>query len=370
MKVKRLVLKNFRNYSDLSWQPDSFINIISGNNAQGKTNILEALFFCANGRSFKTAKDKDIIGLGGDESYASTKMEKNNSCFEISVCISNQLNSVFCLNGKRTSKNNLYRPGYAVAFTPSDLDLIVGAPSGRRKWLDLELGIFNLHYNYILTKYEKVVTQRNNLLKISGRQSNIKKLIEPWNEQLFNYGSNLIKIRMDLLKQIFPYLREIVYVLTDGKEELTFNYVSSLPLEKGIDEKGIQKVYREMVVNCFQQEINRKQTLFGPHRDDLLFFLNGINVKNFGSRGQQRSVVLALKIALLKMFNNDFFEYPILLLDDVFLELDIHRQKGLVNLLSNDIQVFITSDRRLDGYFDGKESKFFVSEGKIIKGDC
>ncbi|NTW04963.1 MAG: hypothetical protein HGA27_02440 [Peptococcaceae bacterium] len=138
-------------------------------------------------------------------------------------------------------------------------------------------------------------------------------------------------------------------------------------MDKGMDKKGILKLYKEIVEKQLEQEISRQQTLFGPHRDDLSFYLNGIEVKKYGSRGQQRTVVLALKIALMKMFNQEYQEYPVLLLDDVFLELDSARQKGLVEILKSDAQVFISSERKLAEYFDGRERRFNVSQGVICE---
>lgn len=367
MIVKRLVLKNFRNYSDLSWQPGSGINIISGNNAQGKTNILEALYYSANGRSFRTSRDKEIIGWNGEDSYVSTQFEGKKSSFEISSYIKNEHQSSFSINGQKERKNKIFKPGFAVVFTPADLDLIAGSPSGRRKWLDYELGSFKIDYLHNLSNYEKVVNQRNNLFKNRDRRLNISDLIGSWDEQLFFYGVNLITERIKLLRELFPYLREVVSILTDGREEITFNYLSSLPLDKGMDKKGILKLYKEIVEKQLEQEISRQQTLFGPHRDDLSFYLNGIEVKKYGSRGQQRTVVLALKIALMKMFNQEYQEYPVLLLDDVFLELDSARQKGLVEILKSDAQVFISSERKLAEYFDGRERRFNVSQGVICE---
>ncbi len=368
MKIKRLVLKNFRNYSDLSWSPGEFINIISGKNAQGKTNLLEALFFCVNGRSFRTSKIKNIIGYNGTESYASAIINNNHSSIKLEVYLNSNSKTVFKVNGSKENKNNLCRYGYAVAFTPADLGLITGSPLERRKWIDFELGVLSIEYQHNLDKYEKVVAHRNNLLKTNGSNANIRALIEPWNEQLVYYGSNLIEARIGLLKEIFPYLREVVSNLTSGKEEITFNYISSLPLEKGMNKENISLLFKKTVDNCLNQEIYRQQTLYGPHRDDLIFFLNGINVKNFGSRGQQRTVILALKIAVMKMFYQEYNEYPILLLDDVFLELDQYRQKGLIEILADQSQVFITSEKSLEGYFNGKEDNYVVLDGKIYKG--
>lgn len=365
MIVRRLVLKNFRNYSDLSWFPHPSLNILSGNNAQGKTNLLEAIFFCTAGRSFRTSREREMIGWSAEKCLAAAEVETVNSSLKISVYLHSSGKTSFSLNGRKESKSRIYRPGLSVAFTPADLELVKGSPSERRKWVDQELGPFDVQYLHSLNKFEKVLAQRNNLLKGGGHQGKISDLIEPWNEQMFLYGSSIISIRMRLLKSLFPHLREVFSGLTSGKEEISFNYLSSLPLEKGMGPGDLRRLYEETVRKRFGQEVERQQTLFGPHRDDLAFFINGSDVRRFGSRGQQRSVVLALKISLMRMFFEEYGEYPVLLLDDVFLELDRQRQKGLEKLLRGEAQVFITSDRRLDGYFDGQAKIYTVAGGKI-----
>lgn len=369
MIVRRLALKNFRNYSDLSWFPHPLLNILSGNNAQGKTNLLEAIFFCTAGRSFRTSRDREMVGWPGEDCYAGAQIERLNSSFEISVSLNSSGKTSFFTNGRKESKGRIFRPAMSVAFTPEDLDLVKGSPTERRKWMDLDLGTFDVQYLHNLDKFEKVLVQRNNLLKNGGRRLKINELVEPWNEQMFLYGSSIISTRIRLLKHLFPLLREVFGILTSGKEEISFNYLSSLPLEKGISPGDLTGLYRETVMKKFSQEAERQQTLFGPHRDDLTFFINGADVRRFGSRGQQRSVVLALKIGLMRMFLEEYGEYPVLLLDDVFLELDRQRQKGLENILNGEAQVFITSDRRLDGYFHGKGRTYTVSEGKIDGGE-
>lgn len=370
MRIKRLVLKNFRNYSHLSWIPHPCLNIVSGNNAQGKTNLLEAIFFCTAGRSFRTARDKELVRWDREECFAGTELDKENSSLEITASVGPGGRTVFSLNGKRQNKNKIFQPCLSVSFTPSDLDLIKGSPSERRKWIDLDLGPFDVYYNYNLDKYQKVLDQRNNLLK-TGSRGKMSELADPWNEQLVGYGSSIIYSRIRLLKSIFPHLRETYSYLTSGSgsEEISFNYLSSIPLERGAGPGDIRAVYQDCVEKRFSQEVERQQTLFGPHRDDLVFMLNGADVRKFGSRGQQRSVVLALKIALMRMFFEEYGEYPVLLLDDVFLELDRHRQKGLENLLKGEAQVFITTDRAPDGLFDGLAGTYTVDGGKILGGE-
>ncbi|MCL6612516.1 MAG: DNA replication/repair protein RecF [Peptococcaceae bacterium] len=369
MIIGRLELKNFRNYANLSWRPHPYINILSGNNAQGKTNLLEAIFFCTAGRSFRTSREREMIGWTAESCYAAAEIEKGESAFEISVCLSHGGRTHFRLNGQKKNRGKIFRPGLSVSFTPADLDLVGGSPSERRKWLDLELGPFDFRYLPSLDKFEKVLSQRNNLLRSGARQGKIIELIEPWNEQMFLYGSSIIMFRMRLLKALFPRLREVFSVLTSGKEEITFNYISSLPLEKGMGPADLRGLYEETARKNFGREVERQQTLFGPHRDDLAFFINGSDVRRFGSRGQQRSVVLALKISLMRLFFEEYGEYPVLLLDDVFLELDRQRQRGLEFILGEEAQVFITSERRLDGCFGGRSRTYTVDGGKINRGE-
>ncbi|MCL6477904.1 MAG: DNA replication/repair protein RecF [Peptococcaceae bacterium] len=368
MKVKRLVLKNFRNYSELSWFPHPCLNIVAGNNAQGKTNLLEAIFFCTAGRSFRTTRERDMIGWSGKDCFAGVTLEKNNSSLEISVSLNEKGRTAFFMNGTRQVKSRIYRPAMAVSFTPSDTELIRGSPVERRKWMDLELGPFDPGYPYNLAKFEKVINHRNILLRNSGRQ-NQADLLEPWNEQMVLYGSRIISARIRLLKALFPHIRAAHAVLTAGKEEVSYRYLSTVPLEKGAGPEDLPGLYEETVRKKSGLEVERQQSLFGPHRDDITFLVNGAEVRKFGSRGQQRSVVLALKISLMKMYYEETGEYPLLLLDDVFLELDRDRQRGLENLLAGEAQVFITSDRDLAGYFGGQAGTYNIVEGKLHGGE-
>ena len=367
MRIKRLVLKNFRNYSDLSWQPQPFLNILSGNNAQGKTNLLEAIFFCTTGRSFRTTREREMTGWPAKSCFAGVELEKINSTVEIKASLDEGGRTSFQLNGSRLSRAGIFRSGLAVSFTPADLDLVRGSPSERRKWLDLELGPFDNRYAYNLGHYEKVLAQRNNLLRTPGGRDKLPELAAPWDEQMFIYGSSIIESRLRLLKAIFPHLREVYSALTSGKEELSFNYLSSLPLEKGAGPEDLRRIYQETVRKKFGLEVARRQSLFGPHRDDLLFLINGAEARKFASRGQQRSLVLSLKLSLMKLFQQDNSEYPVLLLDDVFQELDRQRRQELERLLEGEAQVFVTSDRRLEGAFFGKAGNYTVCGGKIIK---
>ncbi|MFZ5649534.1 MAG: DNA replication/repair protein RecF [Bacillota bacterium] len=370
MRVKCLILRNFRNYGDLTWKPHPYLNIVSGDNAQGKTNLLEAVFFCTAGRSFRTTRERDMVNWDQDSSLARAQLEKGDTLVEISVSLNTNGGKYFLLNGKKQNRSSIFRPCLSVSFTPLDLDMIRGSPSERRKWIDLELGPYDSQYIYNLDKYERVLIQRNNLLKsYHGGRTKLAEMISPWNEQLFIYGSKIINSRINLLKNIFPHLKEIFSILTSGKEEFSFKYLSTLPLEKGIGPDDLKIIFEEMSKKKFPEEVIRQQTLVGPHRDDILFFINRSDARKFGSRGQQRSVVLALKLSLMKLFYSEYGEYPILIMDDVLHELDSQRRTGLDKLINGDGQVFITSNRLLGGLFTGRAGKYRVERGKIHEGE-
>jgi len=367
MRIQRIFLEYFRNYREIDWSPHSRFNIITGDNAQGKTNLLEAVFFCTAGRSFRTARDREIVNWDKEECHARAVIEKNNSSQEIEVSLNKSGRTVFTVNGVKQSRGKIFRPCLALSFTPVDLDLIRGAPGERRKWLDLELGPFDYDYLFNLGKYERVLSQRNNLLKKNKAQ--LADTLDPWNEQLVFYGSRIIYSRINLLKNLFPHLRKVFGDLTSGKEDISFNYLSSLPLEKGMGQKEIEDLYGKTVRKSIDEETARQQTLFGPHRDDIIFMINRADARKFGSRGQQRSVVLALKLSLISMYLEEYQEYPVLVLDDVFLELDSSRRRGLDRLLEGEGQVFITSNSEIKGYFSGDSRTYRVEEGKLYGGD-
>jgi len=367
MIIKKLFLKNFRNYIDLTWYPHNYLNLITGDNAQGKTNLLESVYFCTSGRSFRTSWDKEMINRQEQECSAGVEIESGGSLRETIVKLNKTAKTAFFFDGSRQSKNKIFQPGFSISFTPEDLDLITGSPSGRRKWMDYELGPFDVQYLFNLNKYEKVLAQRNNLLKKNYNGPKLNDLIEPWNEQLFNYGSKLVMSRISLLKAIFPYLKESFSSLTAGKEDITFKYMSSIPLEKGMSPEQLRSIFEKTVKTRFNEEVARQKTLFGPHRDDIFFLINGQDTKKFSSRGQQRSLVLSLKLALRQMFHVEYKEYPVIILDDVLFELDKYRQYGLDNLLNSEGQVFVTANFIPAGCFSRRSGMFRVIGGKIFR---
>lgn len=368
MILKRLVLENFRNYKDLSWHPYSKVNIITGNNAQGKTNLLEAIYFCTTGRSFRTSREREMINKNADSFRIHTFLEREGSDFDISLALGEKGKIELLANGSRHKKSRLFQPGMSISFTPADLDLIRGAPAERRRWIDFEIGCFDIQYLFNLHNYNRVLTQKNNLLKTSKKNNNLIETLEPWNIQLSLYGSKIIYSRLILLGKLSPIFKSIYRELTSGKEEIYFKYLCSIPLEDKLSFEKIKSSFTEAIAQKSSEELIRQQTLVGPHRDDVHFFINGLDARQFGSRGQQRSVVLSLKMSLLNLYYEEYSEYPIMLMDDVLLELDDSRQAGLARLFSLPLQAFITSTVVPEN-FPGDFKTFEVVKGQVKEGE-
>ncbi|GBF32516.1 DNA recombination and repair protein RecF [Desulfocucumis palustris] len=343
MFLKRLVLVNFRNLEDLSWNPHRGINIITGDNAQGKTNLLEAINFCTSGASFRTSREREMVRQGADFLKINSLMEKNGSQYEISVEMAKDSKLEFKLNGLKQVKNKLFQPGMSVSFTPSDLDLVRGNPAGRRRWMDAELCCFEARYIYNMQNYNRVLTQKNNLLREKIKTSGYNEILETFNTQLADYGSRIIHARLSQLGRLSSMLKNVYRDITSGKEDIYFKYFSSIPLVDKLNLNAIKKSFLDTMMEKNSEEKFKRQSLVGPHRDDLNFFVNNMDARHFCSRGQQRSIVLALKISVINVYRLEYGEYPVLLMDDVLLELDESRQAGMTGLFELPLQVFITS---------------------------
>lgn len=368
MILKRLVLENFRNYKDLSWQPYSKINMITGENAQGKTNLLEAIYLSTSGRSFRTSREREMIKKNTGALSIHSFLERQGYDFDISLSLGEKGKTELLANGTRHKKSNLFQPGMSISFTPSDLDLIRGAPSERRKWLDHEIGCLDVQYLYNLHNYNRVLAQKNNLLKARIKPHNLMETIEPWNIQLTLYGSKVIYSRLVLLGKLSPVFKNIYKELTAGKEEIYFKYLCSIPLDDNLSLDKIKLSFTKLIAQKSSEEIVRQQSLVGPHRDDVYFFVNGLDARQFGSRGQQRSVVLSLKMSFLHLYYEEYSEYPIMLMDDVLHELDDVRQAGLARLFSLPLQAFITSTVAPEN-FPGDFKTFRVVKGQVKEGE-
>ncbi len=341
MHIEKIHLRNYRNYETLTLDFSSKINLFIGENAQGKTNLLEAIYFMAIGKSFRTAKDGDLIEIEKEGAYTTLLLRKNNGQQKrIEIGLDRLKNKKCKINGVPLDRMaELLGTLNVVIFSPEDLQIIKQGPSQRRDFLDGDLSQITPRYHHILGQYQKILRQRNQALKMKQfRQVDV----EPWNTQLVHYGTEIMVYRRAFIQGLSILTRLMHRKITREKENLKLLYESSLPLGKEEPTEEIKSRFLQELQALEEEEIKRGITLLGPHRDDLEFEINGKNVKKYGSQGQQRTTVLSLKMAELELMKKETGEYPVLLLDDVMSELDEHRQRDLLQSLKN-IQTFITS---------------------------
>lgn len=370
MYINYLHLKSFRNYKELELSLENKINIFQGNNAQGKTNILEAIYLLALAKSHRTSKEKELIKWGN--SFSLIKGELKNKIGDVKLEI--QLYN----KGKKVKINSLEKRKISeyigvlnvVIFSPEDLSLVKGNPQFRRKFLDMEIGQISPSYIYHLSQYQKIIYQRNNLLKDFSRElKNKLELLEIWNIQLIEHGSKIILKRLEFIKQLEKWAEKLHWTITNEKETLRIKYKPSMLLDVSINESEINEQFKINFKKICNQEISRGMTLIGPHRDDIDFYIDETNIQTYGSQGQQRTTALSLKLAEIELINENIGEYPILLLDDVLSELDQIRQTHLIKTIEKKVQTIITttSINSIDKNTLHESSVFFVENGKVNK---
>ncbi|EHI54827.1 hypothetical protein HMPREF9333_02028 [Johnsonella ignava ATCC 51276] len=339
MIIKSLELKNYRNYKYLELGFDKNINILYGDNAQGKTNILEAVYMAASARSHRASKDRDIIKFGEDEAHIKLFFQKKGSPFKIDMHIKKNKAKGIAVNLvpiKRASE--LFGMVKIVFFSPEDLNLIKKGPSERRRFIDFELCQLDKLYIKALISYNKALIQRNKLLKDYSKKSEFYDMLDVWDIQLVNFGSIIINLREKFLSDLNCIMPDIHYRLTGKKEVISLHYDKNTSVDN----------FENMLKKSRETDVRLKMTNVGPHRDDISFLIdskseNGslIDLKIYGSQGQQRTAALSLKLAEISLVNKLSGDYPILLLDDVLSELDINRQRQLMSYIDN-IQTIIT----------------------------
>lgn len=361
MRIKNLQLKNFRNYENLSVSFDPNVNIIYGENAQGKTNILESIYMCGLGKSHRSSKENEIIRLGEAESHIKGEFLNEDISLRIDIHLKRSGMKGIAVNRipiKRISE--LYGKVSVVIFSPEDLELIKRGPSLRRNFLNQELCQIDPIYVEDLINYSKILKQRHELFKAMEekpeKRPELSETLDIWDLQLVNFGTNLIRRRRKFIDILNECIFDIHYDLTGGKEKLKLIYAPS------VNEDDYYEELRKM------RERDRvyKNTSVGPHRDDLRFFEKEKDLKVFGSQGQQRTCVLSLKLAEIKMIENAKREKPILLLDDVLSELDRSRQMKLLKGMG-DTQTIITCtgmDEFIEGELKGA-AKFYIKDAKL-----
>lgn len=348
MKIDSLVLSNFRNYGNLSVKFDDKINVFIGKNAQGKTNLLESIYYCCIGKSFKSCKDKELIKWGEESSFIKIIAKKKYREESIEIKLNKNQKKTILINSLPIRKiGELIGEVNIVFFSPQELKLVRESPEERRKFIDIDISQINKRYFYQLSRYEKILANRNKLLKNSGSLEVVKETIDIWDRALVSSAKIIAFERKKFIEEILPYAQKAHSYISGGVEELSLVYKCGCQVN--LDE-NFEKNFDKLLKKNLEKDFKFGWTSVGTHRDDIDIFLNGVEVKSFGSQGQQRTVGLSLKLAELENMNNINGEYPILLLDDVFSELDLDRQRRLLKFVDR-TQVFIscTDEKKLSG---------------------
>lgn len=354
-------LNNFRNYKQEQVHFHRKVNIILGKNAQGKTNLLEALYLTSFGKSFRSVKDTDMIRIGSK--YASIKADaiRNEIPVKVEIGLIRGGKSIRVDGVNLKKSSQLLSTIPVVMFSPDDLRIVKDEPAKRRKFIDRELCQISAVYYSGLSAYQRVLQQRNAVLRSDRPDEGI---LEIWDLELAEYGAAVVSRRDAFIRGLSEVSAEIHSDLTEGKEQLTLAYSPNVPLSGSLSDQKKQLV--EILRECRQTDLDRKTTSRGPHRDDLSLYINDMEVRKYGSQGQQRTAALSLKLAEIGMIRQETGEEPVLLLDDVLSELDEIRQKQLMSSFQ-DIQIFITSTGMDEGM--GREipdhSVFRVDHGKV-----
>lgn len=332
MVIKSLELSDFRNYSSLSMNFSKGTNILYGDNAQGKTNILEAIYVCATTKSHKGSKDREIIQLDKEESHIRIYIENNLSAHKLDMHLKKNKSKGIAINGIPIRKSSeLIGLTPVVFFSPEDLSIIKNGPAERRKFIDMELCQLDKIYLYNLSKYNKIILQRNNLLKQIGFNKELMDTLCIWDNQLLEYGSKIIERREKFIQQLNRIMFDIHKKLSGDKEEIKVKYEPNVELN----------IFEKKLKQSIDRDISNRITNVGPHRDDISFFIKEKDIRKFGSQGQQRTAALSLKLSEIELVKDITKDTPILLLDDVLSELDRSRQNYLLDSI-NDIQTIVT----------------------------
>ena len=336
MNITKIKLKNFRNYDSQEIEFNKGINVIYGDNAQGKTNILEAIFLCSMGKSFRTSKDKDLIKLNSSFAKINIEYEKSDREGKIEYLISDKKN--IAINGVKIKKlSELLGNINSIIFSPDDMEILKDGPQKRRKFLNMLISQLRPRYLFNLNAYNKTLEQRNNYLRQIKLESKPRNMLEIWNEKLANHAQIVYDYRRKFVDKIMSKIVDIHKNITDNAEEINIKYISDFK-----DKESYIKRLNEKIDN----DIYRGYTSCGIHRDDFEVYLNGKNINLYGSQGQFRTAILSLKLAELYVIYDEIGEYPILLLDDFMSELDEKRRRKFVENIT-DAQVILTGTHKL-----------------------
>ena len=354
MYITKIKLKNFRNYEEQEIELEKNINVFYGDNAQGKTNIIESIFLCSLGKSFRAKKDIELIQFNKEFATSYIEFKKSDRDGNIKIDLSQKKN--IYLNGIRIKRlSDLLGNINVVLFTPDDINILKDGPEKRRRFLDIMIGQLRPNYVHVLNMYNETINQRNNYLKQIRDENKSEELLEIWDEKLLEYGEKIYTYRKQFVEKIKTKINNIHKKITDEKEEIKIEYISNCENKDK---------YLELLKDRRKLDIIKGFTTKGIHRDDINIYINDKLVGIYGSQGQNRTAVLSLKISELKVIYDEVGEYPILLLDDFMSELDEKRRSKLLENIDN-TQVIITCTDKID--LNEKDCKLFnVKNGQVI----
>ena len=369
MHLKTLTLEHYRNIGHLRLEASPGVNILIGENAQGKTNILESMFVLALMRSHRTHRDRELVGWDSDHAVIEAEVGRRLGDVRLHLVISGQ--------GKKARINGLEQRKLSqfvgtmnvVMFAPEDLEIVKGSPGIRRRFMDMEIAQVHPSYLHHLQQYQRIVAQKNNYFRQAASGASGDLMLDVWNEQLARAGVKIIRMRQHFITKLQGWADQIHRGITGGREQLTVTYRPSVDFGDEEDETVLFDRFMVKLSQIKEQEIRRGACLIGPHRDDLSFAVNGKDAYAFGSQGQQRTVSLSLKLAELELIRSEVGEYPILLLDDVLSELDRLRQSQLIETFRGKVQTFITTTS-IDSIEAAslKDARMFrVQAGRVIE---
>ncbi|MFI8687890.1 DNA replication/repair protein RecF [Rossellomorea sp. NPDC077527] len=344
MYIEQLELRNYRNYESIDVTFENKVNVILGENAQGKTNIMESIYVLAMAKSHRTSNDKDLICW--DQEYAKIKgrIQKYNGALPLELVLSKK--------GKKAKSNHLEQSKLSqyvgnmnvVMFAPEDLHLVKGSPQVRRRFIDMEIGQVSPVYLHDISLYQKILQQRNHYLKqLQTRKQKDQTMLDVLTEQFIEMAVKITKKRFEFVQLLESWAKPIHSGISRNLETLEIVYKPSLDVSDNQEWSKMVDIYEQKFKDIREREIDRGVTLVGPHRDDLQFIVNGRDVQTFGSQGQQRTTALSVKLAEIELIHSEIKEYPILLLDDVLSELDDYRQSHLLNTIQGKVQTFVTT---------------------------
>ena len=364
-------MKQFRNYTELDVALSKGINVFIGENAQGKTNLLEAVYVLGMAKSHRTSHDKELIQWGRNYAKIEGKVNKKSGTIPLELTISKK--------GKKAKANHIERKKLSqyvglcnvVMFTPDDLQLVKGSPSLRRRFIDMEIGQIQPVYLHRLSQYQKVLEQRNALLKTAdGSDRSVQSMLDILTAQMIELAADLVHRRLRFIRLLRDWAADIHQSITDGRERLSMDYRSSVgDVSEDMELSRIKEVYEKAFADVRKKEMERGLTLIGPHRDDLDLAVNDKNVQTYGSQGQQRTTALSLKLAEIELIADEVGEYPLLLLDDVLSELDDVRQTHLLSTFKERVQTIVTttSVAGIDHEMIREARSYRVKNGEIVE---